>query len=674
MWTAAALGWLKPHLFWNAAHSHGPRVHTHADPKTLIQAKRLKPRPHAIYQSFLSCYNLRAFSLLRLCHTDSECPAMGGIKAALESTDGTPWLRSCYNALSSSTRIIHIPLVVESRISRSRILGLNMSIEKNKNCSSIEPIDHDHRQASWTDEINNGEITQDVFEVSSTPQAFADCLGTAHLEENGNSLLCPLPSSDPNDPLYWTQPFKFYILGLTTAIPFFSLFLTTGGSLSIQKITIAFSQPLSKVEGLITYPFLCSCVSLIFMPPLSTKFGRRPFYLFGLAALVGACLWAPLATSYDSFFWARLLLGTGHGFFQALAPLTIVDIFFVLERGFAVAVHCALLAIGAVSGMFVIGFLLKYLSYKVPYFVIGGIYVIIFFLVLFTFPEAAFKRDTTSRALAREKKVGIRRLRIFNGIFVDESLTRLVFRPLGFMCFPSVAWSAIVFGCHNGPLAAVNVVTCRIFLGPPYNFQASQLGALFLPTLPFIFLAMYISGPLCERLVRKLTARNNGIFEPEMRLPALLPTFLISPLAFFLFGVVLEYKLHWAWASVALAMFDFSIVGAISVPVAYNLDILKPIASEIIVATFVGKSFITFLMGKRIFAWMELHSPLKVYFTLGAISMVALCPFFVFIFEGKKIRRTAIKWRLIQWMLWSNDREDYEPTIDETIPNSKSRV
>ncbi|MBW0532063.1 hypothetical protein O181_071778 [Austropuccinia psidii MF-1] len=543
-----------------------------------------------------------------------------------------------------------------------------MSITKIAHCSVVEPIHQDFSHTPWTDQTSNTDLGQNFF-VVSTPQAFANRLGTVRLEENGNFFLSPLPSSDPNDPLYWTKSFKFYILGLSSTILFFTTFITAGIVLTAQQLSDFFSVPNHKVAGLYIYPFLGNFLSLVFLTPLSTKYGRRPFYLSGLVILVVACVWASLARSYHSFLSARLLIGMGHGMFQSMVPLTIVDTFFVIERGFALSIYSAIFSGGAMSGVIVTAFSLHFISYKLTYLVVAIIYIIVLALVLLTFPETAFKRDATSRALAREKLVGLRRLRILNGCFVDENLARLILRPLGFMCFPSVTWSLLVFGCHNGALAAVNVITCRILVKPPYSFSTFQIGTLFIPSLLFVLLAMYISGPLCKHLLRCLTTRNKGIFEPEMRLPALLPTLIISPAAFFLYAAALEYKLHWAWISLALAIFQYSIVSSITIPLAYNLDILKPIAPEVIVATFTGKALITWSMGAHVIHTTQSDGPMKVFCALAAVSFVVLSPIVLFIFEGKKIRRAAIQWRILKWMLWSTDREDYEPVVESTIRN-----
>jgi hypothetical protein len=48
-----------------------------------------------------------------------------------------------------------------------------------------------------------------------------------------------------------------------------------------------------------------------------------------------------------------------------------------------------------------------------------------------------------------------------------------------------------------------------------------------------------------DRLAARLTRKNNGIREAEMRLGVMLPAMLIAPCGVILYGLAAEHNLHW---------------------------------------------------------------------------------------------------------------------------------
>lgn len=71
--------------------------------------------------------------------------------------------------------------------------------------------------------------------------------------------------------------------------------------------------------------------------PLFNKYGRRPAYIASFVLLLASAIWAVLAKSYASELASRIVLGFAAGASECLGPLTIAEIFFLHERGKAVA-------------------------------------------------------------------------------------------------------------------------------------------------------------------------------------------------------------------------------------------------------------------------------------------------------------------------------------------------
>jgi MFS family permease len=71
---------------------------------------------------------------------------------------------------------------------------------------------------------------------------------------------------------------------------------------------------------------------------------------------------------------------------------------------------------------------------------------------------------------------------------------------------------------------------------PPYNFNSTQIGLMNLA--PFIgnTLGSLICGPLSDWTILRLAKRNNGIYEPEMRLWVFVPFIPFQVAGAFWFG------------------------------------------------------------------------------------------------------------------------------------------
>jgi len=64
--------------------------------------------------------------------------------------------------------------------------------------------------------------------------------------------------------------------------------------------------------------------------------------------------------------------------------------------------------------------------------------------------------------------------------------------------------------------------------------------------------------PTSDILAAKLTRRNNGVREAEMRLGAMLPVMLLAPTGLIIFGFAAERNLHWVAYFFGVGLTQFS--------------------------------------------------------------------------------------------------------------------
>ena len=103
--------------------------------------------------------------------------------------------------------------------------------------------------------------------------------------------------------------------------------------------------------------------------------------------------------------------------------------------------------------------------------------------------------------------------------------------PVELFFYPIIWWAAwTMAGAANAFLLLV-LFESPILSNPPYNFSSASIGyANFAPAVGTV-IALAVCGPFADWVALRSAKKNRGIFEPEMRLPALIPFLVISLIA-----------------------------------------------------------------------------------------------------------------------------------------------
>ena len=127
------------------------------------------------------------------------------------------------------------------------------------------------------------------------------------------------------------------------------------------------------------------------------------------------------------------------------------------------------------------------------------------------------------------KKTYIEQLNPWSGISREKNFLFLLFRPLPTIVYPATIYAIFAFALAIGFLVAVLATNAAIFQSPPYNMTPGINGLINIPSLIGTFLGAYCGGGLTDRIAEWQARKNNGIFEPEARLLALIVPGLITP-------------------------------------------------------------------------------------------------------------------------------------------------
>ncbi|KAM7200465.1 MFS general substrate transporter [Rhypophila sp. PSN 637] len=544
-------------------------------------------------------------------------------------------------------------------------------------------------------------------EVEEMEKTRVRTLGNVRLRHHDTNeiILVPAPSSDPRDPLNWyTTPltgsrpqwYKYYMAGVICTAMMMCNFLAAGPSIAMVATTMEFfrgahpgkNMPLfvasvAKVSYFFTTTALMQGVGNFFWVPITNKYGRRPTYIFSYIIYTACAIWLCFERSYSGFLVGRILMGFGAGAAEIIAPITIADIFFLHERGTIMALYTSSLAVGVSLGMLISGLITINHNWRVIYQVASALVGAVLLLAFFAFPETAYTRDRSNtvghhgprlmdsekaevstsasdveRASSQSppKETYVQSLKIFHGTLTRESLFKLMVRPIGLILLPPVLWSALVEAVTIGFLVAVTS-NIEVAYERTYHFESWQVGLCFIAAIIGSLVGVPAGGQFGEWIADKLTRRNGGIRDPEMRLPAMIPCLIATPLSLILYGVGIQYRLHWMCPTIGLALLNFATVQGTNICLVYVIDAYRPVAGEITLAVMGFKSLFGFLLSFYTNTWVSQSGYQNAYGVMAAISAIVILGWVPLYIWGKQIRHVTWQWPVISYIHWSEDRE-----------------
>lgn len=105
-----------------------------------------------------------------------------------------------------------------------------------------------------------------------------------------------------------------------------------------------------------------------------------------------------------------------------------------------------------------------------------------------------------------------------------------------------------------------------------------------------------ISAYVQDSIYRVFKRRNNGVGCPEFRLPLMLPSTLLLPLGFFLYGWTAEHHTHWILPNIGAFIYAAGIMIGFNALMMYVVDCYQTYAASATAATSVLRCIAAFLL------------------------------------------------------------------------------
>ena len=150
-------------------------------------------------------------------------------------------------------------------------------------------------------------------------------------------------------------------------------------------------------------------------------------------------------------------------------------------------------------------------------------------------------------------------LKLYHGKYTDESLWRMMIRPVGLLILPPVLWATLVMSATIGFIMAITSNVASAF-SDTYGFEAWQSGLCFCAAIVGCGFGIVLGGYFSDWVADVFTRRNNGIREPEMRLPAIMVGAITGPLSLALYGCGIKWKMHWMIPTLGIGLSQYPIL------------------------------------------------------------------------------------------------------------------
>ncbi|KAA6408368.1 MAG: MFS multidrug transporter [Lasallia pustulata] len=403
---------------------------------------------------------------------------------------------------------------------------------------------------------------------------------------------------DPANPKNWDKKHKWAATLVVSSFTFISPVSSSMVAPALTAIAKEFHIT-SEVESQLTLSIfvLAYAIGPLFLGPLSEIYGRVPvlqlsnlFYLvFNIAC--GA------SRSKGQMIAFRFLSGLGGSAPLALGGGVLSDCWRAEERGRSISIYSLAPLLGPAVGPIAGGFITENTTWRWAFWatsIADGMIQIsgLFFLRETYAPKLLhqkaekLRKETGNTALHTEYEHPERSL----ANVLKHSLVR-PFRLLGTQIIVQVlaVYMAYLYG-----LMYLVLSTFPMLWETRYHESVGIGGLNYISLGVGFFLATQISAPINDRVYKKLKKRNNGVGQPEFRVPLMVPGSMFVPIGLFLYGWSAQYHTHWIVPNIGAAIFGAGVIMGFQCIQTYLVDTYTRFAASAIGAATVLRSLAGF--------------------------------------------------------------------------------
>lgn len=182
-------------------------------------------------------------------------------------------------------------------------------------------------------------------------------------------------------------------------------------------------------------------------------------------------------------------------------------------------------------------------------------------------------------------------LKPWNGRLRHENWFLVALRPFILFAYPAILWSTLVYSLSIGWLIVLSESVSTVYRNKEtYNFSSLGTGLVYIS--PFIggILGTAVAGKVSDIIVRFMSRRNDGIYEPEFRLVMAVPVAISTCIGLMGFGWSAAEKDKWIVPTVFFGIISFGCSLGSTTAITFAVDSYRQYAGEALVTLNFSKS------------------------------------------------------------------------------------
>ncbi|KAL2202476.1 MFS general substrate transporter, partial [Sarocladium strictum] len=505
----------------------------------------------------------------------------------------------------------------------------------------------------------------------------------------GALVLVPTPTTNPNDPLTWSKPYKAWNISclllwaflanacIAWSSPAWAIWIT---DLDTTYVALDYGQSILVMMG---------GVGVLFLQPSTIKHSRRLSYFIGSLFILVGLICGILMTNISLYFAYMALAGIGTAPSYCTIITSLLDVTFLHQKGEALGLYGFVLSVGTFLPPLAAGYIVDAQGWLWVF-----RYLLVFFgvstlLVVFTVEETSFARtaqlareggafavakslrspiltgdgrepkdEAKSRATTFElhptssstsvkaspaqpkRYTYLQRMTLYRpNEDVKAGYWNLTFSMVQVAALPASLWASLQLAFPTLIVSVIMTTQASFFAAPPYNFTPAQLGLMYIPVAIGALLGAVLSGPVTDMLLVRLARRRNGYHDPENRLWMYLPVPILVALGSLMYGVGAAAGVHWMIPCIGLFFIGMYINISLPVALGYALDSYPELEGEIVQLSTFTRQILGGAFSFCIQPWINHNGPQTTIIILTVIVVVAHVTSIAFQIWGKDARR-----------------------------------